>query len=231
MAAFMVAASAAPGMAVPASGPKLAVHIIPHQTGKGVQFCSGVAESTMTACSSFVTEGNLLTPYDLFIVVAQADTLGVSGAQFGIEYNNDTGAGVDFTGGFLLCASGLQFPSTNWPASGEGNAITWNVVTQCGRTQIPPDGIHGTVGGFYMYAYSDDQFKVTEHKKLSTAPVLKVANCSGVEKILIASKVAGWVGFGASEDCNPCNLACDEVPVEATTWGRIKSQYGRELKN
>jgi hypothetical protein len=226
MAVCIVALSATAAMAQPAAGPKVAVHIIPHPTGKAINFCDGASESTMTACSNFVTQGDLLTGYDLFIVAAQADSFGISGMSFGIQYNGATGAGVDFVGGFLLCASGLQFPSTNWPASGEGNVITWNRETRCGLTRVPPDGIQATAGGFYVYAYSDDIFKITNHNKLTT-PSLKVSNCPNIEQSLDASKVAGWVGFGGSNSCNPCLVDCS-VPAEKTTWGRIKAKYPKQ---
>jgi hypothetical protein len=234
MAALVVALFAVPGIAAePVSGPKVAVHIIPHVSTKGVDFCAGVAESTMTACSSFVTKGQLLTPYDLFIVAAQGDSLGVSGISFGIAYSNPTASGVDIVGGtFYLCASGLQFPSANWPASGEGNVITWNTVVRCGTTLIPPDGIHGTVGGFYVYAYSDDRFIITEHTQLGN-PSLKVSNCQGIERVITAPDAAGYVTFNGTAygtGCNPCIENCDaKIPVEPTTWGEMKTRYSSQL--
>lgn len=226
MAALTVVVLAVPAMAAaPVPGPKIAVHIIPHVASKGYSFCDGVAESTATACSNFVTQGALRTPYDLFICVAQGDSLGVSGATFGILYDDVTGSGVDFIGEFHLCASGLQFPSATWPASGSGNVITWNTETQCGTTRVPPDGVEGTVGGFYIYTYSDDRFQITKHTKLQ-APVLQTANCNGVQENR-PDAAAGWVGFGTMNGCNPCIVDC-ATPAQPTTWGRIKSQYGAQ---
>jgi hypothetical protein len=192
-----------------ASGPKVALHVKSHAAGKGVNICDPVSEGGPAPdnipCSEYVTAAPLNSPQDLYIVVGNADTTGVGGVLFGIVYNGATGAGIDLVGSFYLCTSGLQFPSAGWPASGEGNVITWNTVVDCAKTEIPPNGVHGIAGAFYVYAYSGDTFRITEHKKLVT-PSLKTANCLGIERLLDPATDAGSVVFSNSSQAgyNPC---------------------------
>lgn len=225
-AAFVFLQAASPPPIEAQTNPKIAVHL---QTHSSKSAC-GDADPVVNGipCSAFTTAGELKTGYDLYLVVSQADSLGVAGATFGICYNGNTTEGVDVVS-WNLCASGLEFPQTGWPDAVTGNVITWNVA-ECGDTRIDPDGVHGTLGAFYVYAYSRDIFAVTPHLGQEGGPKLKVANCNGAEKDLDPQNgVLGWAGFGGDPGCNPCTAVCPTdvcpVPVEPVTWGGIKTKY------
>jgi hypothetical protein len=200
--------------------PKIALHIQPHATGKAVQPCDLSPVASSIPCSRFTVTGAVDVGYDLYIVIGQADSTGVGGATFGIDYNGLPNQGVDIFGSWILCAGGLQFPSVGWPGAGTGNVITWNPLTGCPDTRIPPDGVHATAGVFYVIAYGQDRFAVTPHMLQQSGPTLKVANCSSVEQPLPV-EAGGYVDFGSGDGYDPCEI----TPVEPTTWGSLKARY------
>ena len=67
-----------------------------------------------------------------------------------------------------------------------------------------------------------DLFQITPNNNLQSGiPEFQVGDCSNAVSDLSFPIAAGAAGFGGTEGYNPC-LA---VPVEATTWGQIKTQY------
>lgn len=227
-AALMVILFAFPA-AAQVGGPKFALHVQSH-AAKASLVCT-TADPTdplnNIGCSGFTTTGDVGVGYDLYLVIGQADSNGVAGATFGIRYDGGTpadGSGIDVVGPWTLCATGLEFPSNNWPDTGEGNVITWNTAN-CGTRLIAPDGRHGTAGVFYIYAYSADTFTITPHLKQQGGPNLEVANCNGASfKLDANSGILGSVAIGGGSGCNPCVTTCT-TPVEAETWGGIKAKY------
>lgn len=212
----------AAGEAIP-KGPKFALHIQSH-AGKGVSVCDVGPVETTTPCSSFDTQGLVGVGYDLYVVIGQADSTGIGGVTFGIDYNGADGEGVDIVGTWTLCSTGLEFPSTSWPAAGSGNIVTWNPQGGCGNTVIEPDNRHATVGMVYVYAYDTDRFSITRHMLLQAGPALETANCLSVETPIPLDEVAlkaGYVGFGQN-GFNPCGGL---IPVEPVSWGEIKTKY------
>jgi hypothetical protein len=223
-----IAAIATPGLGQtpPVPRPKVAVHLGLHEVATAI--CDGAPELHGIDCGSVATDGDLMTGYDLYIVIAQGDsTKGIAGLTFGIQYDDAPGSGVDLMGTpkFALCANGLQYPSATWPASGSGNSITWNPETGCQRTVLPPYGVHATAGAFYVYAYSEDRFMITPHSKLQT-PVLSVADCSAVLTELTSPGTdSGWAAFGElALGCTPCIFECI-IAAEPVTWGRVKAMF------
>jgi len=209
------------------AGPKFALHAQTH-AAKATFVCSTASPNTNNvACSDYVTNWPLKTGTDVYLVLAQGDSTGFSGATFGITYNGIQSQGVDLVGDWTLCASGLQFPSDGWPGADTGNICTFLVPEDCQDTVIGDDGVHAVLGAFYIYAYTEDRFRIREHPKISQGN-LATAQCSGKSTTYPPEEYAlrtGWVAFGSPSldpGHNPCT---DEVPVEPTTWGRIKSQY------
>jgi hypothetical protein len=219
------------------TGPKVALHVTA-ATSKVPTICntwSPVLQSI--PCSNFVTEGSLGPPNLLvYLVVAQVDTVsfgeGVAGVNLGIEYNGQSGVGVDVFG-WTLCADGQEYrnagPRGDWPAAGGGNLITW---ATCQNTQVGTDGIHAVVGAFTVFAYTDDKMRLTPNRNLQAGPTFALANCSAVEiPGLDTLIVLGAAGFGTCTGCNPCTsiggcpVTTCVVPVAPTTWGKIKSLY------
>jgi hypothetical protein len=206
--AMLTGPPAGPGIV----GPKMALHAKAHAAGGQCNPVSaGGAAPDDIPCSEYVTAAPLHRATDAYIVVGNADKPGVSGVAFGIEYQGAPAAGVDIVAPFYLCATGLEFPSSTWPASGEGNVITWNTAIDCPDTEIPPNGIHAVVGAFYLYAYGEDTFRITENKLLRT-PALKVNVCNAGETILDPATDAGSIVFSGNGRAgfNPCA----EPPVD-----------------
>jgi hypothetical protein len=180
-------------------------------TGQCVPVSAGGAAPDDIPCSEYVTTAPLHRATDAYIVVGNANKPGVSGVAFGIEYQEAPAVGVDIVAPFHMCATGLEFPSPGWPASGEGNVITWNVTTSCAATEIPPNGVHGIVGAFYLYAYSEDTFRITENKTLRT-PALRVGICDAGDTQLDPATDAGSVVFSDNGRAgfNPCTEAPED---------------------
>lgn len=200
---ILLLALSPPSAPAATSTAKVALHVQAHAT-KASTICTSAAP-TFLPCSQYTTRGDLGKGYDVYVAVGQADTLGVAGLAFGIDYDDEWGSGVDIVGPWFLCASGLEFPSNNWPAAGSGNILTWNTAS-CGTQNLPPDGVHGIAGAFYMYAYTADTFSITKHMLVQGDPILAMANCEGAQKDLLLSNV-GSVEFSNNPNTtgfNPC---------------------------
>lgn len=188
-------------------------------------------------CEKVITQGKLFPrTYFAYLLVADGSaSYGVGGAQFGINYTAQPGAGVDVFG-WSLCAT-LEFPSTGpngpWPAAGSGNLITWDVTQRCQRYEPSGSGtgVVATVGYFYVGAYSPDPLRITPRPVDGLA---KVAACDGTEDVIAGpgnrSSQAYQLGYayfspeGDWSGYNPCDLV---APVVPTTWSAIKGQYAR----
>jgi len=204
--------------AVPDRG--VGIHISPVQaTGS----CSPSGVTSLYDFNSY--ESAYSTPSGPFYFIYlmgcnRPDSAGLGGIECGVQYPG----GYDPAGGdtpicvydWHLCAN-LEFPSTGWPAPGGGNLITW-AANNC-DPDYPGvwDGVFFKVAGyFYMGAYSESQLTI------GARPVsgqVKVADCNGTEHLITNSYATGWAGFGVF-GWGGCLV--DPLPVETTTWGRIK---------
>jgi len=227
------------------SGPKLALHLTP-VVAKSSFICAENSPNTLgIPCSNYVVNGltrpTITVNQLIYLVVAQVDTPSFSspdlaGATLGIQYNGNTGQGVDMVS-WTLCADGLEFknagPRGDWPASGGGNVITF---TTCQQTRVGTDGVHAVLGAFTIYAYGNDIFRVTPNRNFIGPDVLLLADCSSAQTEIDTTGVTtgvaptGWVGFGNCQGCNPCVADCRPVPncsqpVKPATWGSIKHKY------
>ncbi len=204
---------------------KLSLHLQPRPIGPSSQICvpstAGGRSPTEVPCTEHTVVGELGTPYDLYLVVAQVSTgSGVAGARFGIEYSPEI-AVAEWT----FCTD-LEFPFPQWPASGSGNTLTWAVQTNCqlGTVSGRPDlGIHAVVGSFYVYAYNGGSFTIDEYP--SGTGNITVADCSAQETELSPFDV-GTIGF-AQNGFRPCDGFL--VPVELQTLSATRSGEGAVL--
>jgi hypothetical protein len=186
-------------------------------------------------CGRFTTAWPLREGADVLLVVARADSaLGISGLLFRVDYGNTLGVQADGQGcdvfGYLSCSE-LEFlnvadprdPSTWFPAAGAGNYLTWYPAANCQRHVVEPWGVQVLACTFYVYAYSPDRFSVNMSRWDPFG--FGVRDCAGPAwSDLDLPSHAGYVDFGGGAGYNPC-LEFGPVPVESTTWGKLKSQY------
>lgn len=77
---------------------------------------------------------------------------GVAAIEFGITHDLDISS-------WTLCTGGLEIPMQNWPASGSGNAVTWNGCYM-------PGGNNARIGYFYLQDGSTGHLAVRDHVKV-----------------------------------------------------------------
>lgn len=191
----------------------IALHLIP-RVAKNI--CADVEATAPTVCNDFFTESDSLGDFSAVVLVANYhDSLGVAGTQFGIDFTDSTGVGVDVTG-WTRCAD-LEFPENGWPFSApSGNTITWESSNNC-QTGVEPI----VVGVFSLTVYSPDLLAIVPRPVDGKA---KVADCPGAENDItgLTPSRLGFIAFQSGEGYNPCAVT---VPVEPTTWGGIKGLY------
>jgi hypothetical protein len=209
---------------------------------------------TNTPCSSYDTSCEPMGPGQIYLVIGKVGE-GVAAVSFGIDYSGSTHVGInpDLVR-WTPCADGLSFPSSDgvhglFPQPGGGLRITWNLNNGCpnGQETFNPGGIHVVVGVFYVYAYSDGMFRVTPNNNVSGGPEAVITNCAGLQTDLVdywglqttIDCLMGQVGFNRT-GVNPCDSDICMTPssishagqlcvvrTTPTTWGRVKSKYGR----
>ncbi len=233
---MLIAAVAAPVWAGDQVTSVIALHVTPHNAKTSCSFGNPVL-TTPTSCNDYVSKGDLSTGYDTWLCIAgpagDDKGEGYSGAGLGIYYDNTSGSGVDIFA-WTACTD-LQYPSNEntvpWPQNNSGNRMVWAPTTGCQRTEIPAasTAVHAALGFFYLYAYSPDILYTGYHPQLESGPEFAVVNCqSAVTDLLITN--AGYAAFSSgavNSGCNPCLTpnGCGPVPVQKTTWGRIKTTY------
>ncbi len=211
-----------------------ALHAKAHTT-KATTICTTWSPNTEgIPCSNYVSNAAVGVNTDVYLVVARGNSdTGIAGLSCGVLYDNVDASGVDVFG-WYLCGD-LEFTNAGadgeWPISGGGNRITWSFVDACQLTVLGTDGVHAVAGAFYVYAYSPDVLYITPNNNLQSEPELAVADCTADTDYLPFGR-AGFVTFstsGSDLGCNPCtepDTDCLGVPVEDSTWGKIKSKYG-----
>jgi len=153
---------------------------------------------------------------------------GITGAQFGIEYDADTapGQGIEVLG-WSNCAL-LQFADPDWPATGANNTVTWSTEPlTCQRRDL-------VIVGYLEIVVHDAS--VLRLRPFQATGLAKIADCGGAEQevdLQLSPLQLGWVSFGGAAvgsvtgGCNPLLRPCEEaVSVEPTTWSGIKNRLG-----
>ena len=244
-AVFAVVGTGVPAAAGTQDRAVIALHLAPYV--KGEDPCHGPPNETPPrACSDYVVQGDLNTPYSVYLMIAHGDSAsGVAALSCGILYNGGAvgestmsdGVGVDVLGWDCCPCTPLTCPDPrnpgDWPASGGGNRFTWYPGTDCQRTVVGSDGVQAVIGAFYVTAYSDDFFAVIPNNDNvhDGVPEFQVGDCGNKLSNLPYPDAAGYVSFSegaATPGCNPCLGPCGEapgVPVRAATWGKIKQRY------
>lgn len=157
-------------------------------------------------------------------VCSGSDSVGIAGMEFGIDYNPliGSGGGVDVNS-TVLCAD-LQFPSPAWPDAGSGIIITWDPDTNCQNTLSEPFVPRTVIAigmAMNVSVYSPDQLFITPRPVSGRA---KVADCNAAEYDVTESPYHTIRRLGILGFCAPGWQLCEiGVPVESTTWGRLKT--------
>jgi hypothetical protein len=240
------------GFAVVASSqvldPRFALHAVPHSDNPDSTCVKSpiYPDQGPTPCSEFVTNAEIGTDVDVYLVIVTDDSSGISAARFGVAYDCEPGVGVDVLG-WTECISGYSFPSTSppWPEPGSGTTVVWD-SDDCQNTFVGDDGIHALVGVFRLFAYDGSSAFLITPYYASEANPLAISDCQGQVTNVHPDFYGCYVGillFGSSQPgWNPCvnNLhcegwgrpePCDGTPVLPSTWGRIKTLYGQGQSN
>ena len=203
----------------------IAVHI---GSGTAKSICDSVGPLTSATVVSDVNDGFACSNgyYNLYILVCNGSSVGgfepegsgVAGVELGIAYDSTISLGNS-----EVC-SDLTFPSLDWPNSGSGAIFTWDGIGNCQSTPTEPFVPNTTIAvatGFEVFTTGPGAFSITPRPITGLA---KVADCNAAEDDLTGRVpshlgVAGFCGPGY----NPCGLP---TPVEESTWGAIKKQFG-----
>lgn len=198
---------------------KIALHLQAVPTGKAPSVCDRAPLPPCTAGdSSLAVVGDLNTPYDLYVLVLDGSALaGVGGAAFGIEY----GPGV-VVSGWTLCAD-LDFSGapqgSQWPDSGSGNLLTWNVTTNCQNTPAEGDldyGVTAVLGALHVYSYAAETISITPRNYAPT-PDFSVTDCTPERSDPPYPDNAGRVAFGqVTGGYDPCSPPDTIPPAQIT---------------
>jgi len=233
-----------PAFAVPNSGARIALHRQATQSPvTGSQLCGPLSPNgNQLPCSAYTVTAPAPGASFVYVVAAMADAgAGVSFVSFGIDFDGRDPDGQPGTGdehgimpayvSWTQCADGLNLSKNggfgDWPAPLSSGRISWN---GCQNTVIGGT-VHAVVGCFYLYAYSEDVFRITPNNNVQSGPELSIAGCDGIPTNLLSiyppelyPTLAGRVEFGGdgSQGFNPCNAA---VPVTPSSWGRMKTRF------
>ena len=184
------------------TGPKIGLHVAP----KAGTTC---APMEVDRCSAYNTAGSLRTGYNVYLVVAQADpgSIGVSGLSCGVRYGTGLGKVTWSTCGSPMFEIFGAGQNGEWPASEGGLALIWE---PCRQGDVDPaEGMHTLVGGFYIYAYTDDVLEITPNlTDLRFSETLQYYDCT-MEQIdfTIANPAVATARFsegGVTSGYNPC---------------------------
>ena len=188
---------------------KIAGHLAPH-IAKASPCISPPLPPCNAGESALTVTGAIGVGYDLYLFILDGSSqAGVSGAAFGIAYDEVPNSGVDVFG-WTGC-SDLAFPygppGTNWPDSGSGNLLIWDRESNCQRSPAAGDDdgdVTVCLGAFYVFAYSPDTFQITPRTYVPS-PDFDVTDCNAEASHLPYPEQAGLVGFGSNEGYDPCS--------------------------
>ena len=228
LAFLLLVTSPRPAMSAPFDGQaKLLLHV----RAPIVQSpCAG--HGALGDCADAVTSGGITTPTEgpfhfvYLLAVHGTVATGLAEIRCGIDYQEGAAGaigdrvGIDILA-WRLCATfdNVSTGVPEWPRPGSGNTILWDLPESC------QEGETGVAGYFYLGAYSADVLRLTFEPTSGTA---SLRNCQSESVTLNTARDLGSAAFspgGTEVGCNPCDLACDGIPVVPVTWGSIKSLF------
>jgi hypothetical protein len=194
--------------------------------------CSGAPDWNGKGARDFKTKGvpcpTGVGEFDVWVVVCGgSDSVGVAGAEWGLEYDGAFGSGVDVNS-WTRCGD-LEFPSGGYPAAGGGNLVTFEPGGNCQNTnaETGPMGVPvkktviAVLGILDVTVWGGDNLAVVARP---VSGKLAVADCAAKEDLLSDDTDAGTATFCANRPgYNPCIKKA--LAIESETWGGIKSKY------
>jgi hypothetical protein len=186
-----------PAQAGPNANGKMILHVVPAVKKTPV----GCGNTLPKEATGIATHGDVNAQgYYVYVLVTDYDLRrGIAGVQFGVSYDDSSDSGVDVLS-WQSCAL-YEWPMDGWPASDNGNLLTWNQADDC------QDKMPLVVGFFYVVAHSPDRFKIIPRPVDGLA---RVAIC-GIESHMKEKDMVddlilenlGWVDFGGNKGYNP----------------------------
>lgn len=172
----------------------IALHLVPEES-KGKKLCA----PNTKGWTELQVSGEINQRYWAYVVVTDFDTdLGLTGIQFGIEYDAAPGKGVDILR-WQKCST-LEFASKSWPEAGTGTLLTWDRNRECEKE----DPV--VVGAFLVEAKTEGQLSLVARPVDGIAAVAAcTASVTDVNQSIsrIQTKNLGWVAFGSSKGHDP----------------------------
>lgn len=167
--------------------------------------------------------------YYAYLLASIGGLQGLSGVEFGIDYDGGTPGGATNQQGLDIlswarCGPASMLYDSDWPDPGTAMKLAWDYST----SGCPDLGSTIVAGYFYVSAYSADILRLTSPAGL---PAARLTDCV-YEVTELQGNQLGQAAFspdGSLFGCRPCTGQCDEpTPVVRSTWGSIKNLFGGE---
>lgn len=149
----------------------------------------------------------------VWIVASDLDgfATGIGLVEWGVEYD----AGVNVTG-WQLCTGGSQIPQEGWPASGTGNAVTW----QFGCYE--PEGSNARAGFFTVSDVGvTGSMTITRDPRKTHALIV---DCMATDENRLCVEALGSLTFGQTS-----SPVCGEVSCGAPASGGARAAWRNRL--
>ena len=209
-------------------GSKIVGHLLPHvqRASRDVR----CAPEQIPSCkgNDIRANGQIHKSYDLYLILLGSNLeAGVSGIEFGIEYNDLEGDGLKVFS-WLSCAQTQVTSSSRdgkpWLSSGSGILLVLDEHVTV-KENASNGSLRALLGAFYVYAYGEDTFSLTAHPRYAEGfPWEKSINVTDkhlVESWLTYPDNIGNVVFGPYGDSfSPCSsvpLKENSLPLENTS--------------
>ena len=204
--------------------PRIVVHLVP--TSPSTPQCN---EAPLPPCNEgeehFTVTGTVGTHYQLYILAADQPASvpgtgqgGISGAVFGIAYNDTPFAGVDVQSWATCGDLGFGSDTPPWPASGSGMVVTWDRINNCQDAVAAGDldgGVTAVLAVLDIDVYSMDVFSITRRES-SPLKDFQIADCSNVATDLEYPASAGKAAFDLDGGLDPCRGPFDPFSTFAS---------------
>lgn len=195
--------------AAPVAGPKILLYLAMPTLKNACR-----SELGLMDCANLTVRGDIFPNkyYAYVLVKPGAEGEGVTGAQFGISYDNPAPQqGVDLFE-WHMCAD-LEYRWPTWPSVGSGNMVTWDAARACATAADSDTSLEGMsiAGYFYLAAYSADALAISDYPEGGQSSIMSCGLSEDGESreiIPVEASGRGIVRFssgGNMDGYNPCS--------------------------